>query len=206
MLQDSLESFLDKVASKSPTPGGGSVSALSGALSSALSSMVCNLTVGKKGYEDVQGDVKLALKRGKSLRKELMKLVEEDAKAYEEVIKVFQLPSDTIEGKERRNQAIEGALKRAAQVPLEIMRYSLEALKLSRTVAMKGNKKAISDAGVAALLAFSALKGASLNVRINLASIKDESFLKEKMAKVESMEREGELLEKETMDIVLSRI
>jgi formiminotetrahydrofolate cyclodeaminase len=168
-----IEEFLEAVAAPTPTPGGGSVAALAGALSSALSRMVASLAIGKEGYEGVQGDLKRLEVRGRELGNRLLQLVEEDARAYEAVLVALRLPRKTDEERAARVTAMQAAYQRAAEVPLETMAACSEALDLALVAAQKGNRNAITDAGVAALLAEAGIRGSSLNVRINLSALKD---------------------------------
>ena len=168
--------FLDELASNSPAPGGGSVAALSGALGAALSSMVCNLTKGKQGYETTQDEIRQAYEKSEDLRKDLTDLIDKDTEAFNEVMKAMKMPKDTEDQKEDRRQAMQAAFKHAAEVPLETARKCNQILDVARIVAEKGNKNSISDAAVSALMAQTGLQAAILNVRINLTSIKDSEY------------------------------
>jgi len=169
--------FLDELASSSPAPGGGSVAALSGALGAALSSMVCNLTIGKENYESVQTEMKNVLKRSEQLRRELMVLIDKDTEAFNEVMKALKMTKDTDEQKEKRRQALQKGYKTAAQVPLETASTCEKVLDVAAIAAEKGNKNSITDAAVSALMAQAGVEAAVLNVRINLGSIKDAEFV-----------------------------
>jgi methenyltetrahydrofolate cyclohydrolase len=174
MIKDKkIKNFLDTLASSSPTPGGGSAAALLGAMSAALLSMVGNLTIGKKQYQDVEEDIKKLLKRSESLRANFEELIEKDIEAFNQFMAVMKLPKVTTEQKENRNKKLQIALIEAATIPLEIAKKSLEALNICREVADKGNKNVISDAGVGAIIAEAAFDSAILNVRINLGMIKE---------------------------------
>lgn len=169
--------FLDEVASSSPAPGGGSVAALSGALGAALSSMVCNLTRGKQGYEKVQDEIREILEKSEGLRKDLTDLIDKDTDAFNEVMKALKMPKETENQKEQRRNAMQTAFKQAAEVPLETARKCVEILDVAHIVAVKGNKSSISDAAVSALMAQTGVQAAMLNVRINLSSIKDTEYV-----------------------------
>jgi glutamate formiminotransferase/formiminotetrahydrofolate cyclodeaminase len=171
-----LADFLDEIAAPKAVPGGGSVSATAGALSSALSSMVCGLTIGKKKYQEVEEEMKEVLGKSEGLRKELKELVIRDAESYQRVVDSRKLTRHTDIETERREGAIQDATKQAASVPLEVMEKALEVLKVAKIVAEKGNINTVSDAGVAALLAKAAIEGAGYNVKINLSSISDQDF------------------------------
>ena len=165
---NSINKFLDKVASKSPTPGGGSVSAISGAMAAALVEMVCNLTASQR-------DIKTIKSKVYKLRKELMKLADEDAEAYDGVVSAFKISKNN----PKRKQKIQTAFKKATLIPLETAKKSGEVLDFAERVLEIGNKNALSDSKVAVYLSRAAIKGALENVNINLSSIKDENFKKE---------------------------
>lgn len=169
--------FLDEVASSSPAPGGGSVAALAGALGAALTSMVCNLTRAKQGYESVQKEIAEVLEKSEGLRKDLTDLIDKDTEAFNEVMTSLKMPKETEEQKEQRKNAMQTAFKGAAEVPLETARKCVQILDVAHIVAIKGNKNSISDAAVSALMAQTGVQAAMLNVRINLSSIKDADYV-----------------------------
>jgi len=175
-----VTTFLDELASNAPAPGGGSVAAVSGALGAALVSMVCNLTLGKKGYEEVQEDIQDLVNQAEALRKELTDLLEADVAAYTAYSQTAKMPRDTEEQKAERAAAMQAALKNATMVPMHIAEAAVKVMDLCMPAAEKGNKWAVSDAGVAVLMAEAALRSAALNVLINLGSIKDQAFVAEK--------------------------
>lgn len=172
-----LDQFLDDLASSAPAPGGGAVAALSGALGAALVSMVCNLTIGKEKYRDVEGDIKEILSQSEKLRKELLDLLEADTQLYGKVIAAYRLPKNTDEEKATRLQAIDAALKEACGVPMKIAERCSKIVDLCVPTVHKGNVGAISDVGVAAIMAEAGLVSAGLNVKINLGQIKDSEFV-----------------------------
>ncbi len=173
MLNLRLSQFLDDLASEKPTPGGGSASALAGALGAALVAMVCRLTIGRKSYTEVEGQMREILSRAEALRQDLGALAEEDARAYEAVAAALALSRSSEDEKAVRRAALQHALVVASEVPLHTAEVCHEVLRLAVPVARLGNKKAVSDAGGAALLAAAGLRGALLNVSINLASLED---------------------------------
>ncbi|MBC8499526.1 MAG: cyclodeaminase/cyclohydrolase family protein [Candidatus Atribacteria bacterium] len=179
LIDKKIHNFLEELASNSPTPGGGSVAALAGALGAALISMVGNLTIGKKKYEDVEEDIKKIISSSEKLRYELSQLIEEDVKAFNNFMATYKMPKETEDEKKIRAEKIQESLIEAAKVPLTVAYKCLEVLSLSKEVAEKGNINVISDAGVAALMAEAALESAILNVKINLIMIKDEKVKKE---------------------------
>ena len=165
--------FLNELASKAPTPGGGGASAYCGALAAALSSMVGNLTVGKARYVAVEEEMRLALAQLEDVRVRLVELVEEDARAFAPLAEAYRMPKATSEEAAAKEAAMQAALIGACEVPLEIMRQCAGVIELSHLMAQKGSRLALSDAGVSAAFAKAALQGASLNVRINLSSMAD---------------------------------
>jgi glutamate formiminotransferase/formiminotetrahydrofolate cyclodeaminase len=169
-----IEDFIADLASDSPTPGGGSVAALAGALGAALASMVCNLTIGKKKYADAADELRDVLRKTEALRLELARLIDEDAEAFNKVMEAMGLPKATEEEKARRSAAVQVALVDAASVPLAVMAKCVEVVGLASIVAAKGNVNAVSDAGVSALVARAGAHAARLNVLINLGGITAE--------------------------------
>ncbi len=174
LIDKKVSNFLNELASNSPTPGGGSVAALAGALGAALISMVGNLTVGKKKYENVEEEIKRILSSSEKLRYELSQLIEEDVKVFNNIMSTYKMPKETEDEKKVRAEKIQESLIKAAKVPLKVAYKCLDILSLSKEVAEKGNINVVSDAGVAALMAEAALESAILNVKINLKMIKDE--------------------------------
>lgn len=180
-----IQEFLDELASPSPAPGGGSAAALAGALGAALVAMVCRLTVGRKNYQDVTPELEAILPRAEEKRRVLLELMEADAAAYDDVVAAYKLPRETDEQKEARAAVLQEALKEAANVPFQIAAACADVLDMVLPVAAKGNKNAESDAGAAALLAEAGLRGAVLNVEINLALIKDEAYVQAMRTRLE---------------------
>jgi methenyltetrahydrofolate cyclohydrolase len=197
-----LKSFLDDLASSSPAPGGGSVAAFSGALGSALTSMVCNLTLGKKKYADVEADVRKILTQSEELRNTFTALVDKDTLAFNKVMEAYSLPKDTDPQKALRGAAIREATKEATLVPLEVMKHCIDALALAQEVASRGNANSISDAGVSALMLHAACEGAALNVRINLNALADSDFVGWKTDEVASLLSTSRMMLEEIQAIV----
>ena len=183
----SIENFIDEVSIESPAPGGGSASALSGALSSALISMVSNLSYGKKGYEKKNLLFEKIAWEAQEIKNNLIIMIDKDTDAFNMIITAFRLPKKTKKDQIYREEKIEIATKYAIKIPLKIMELSLKSLKLSRKIAKIGNKNSLSDAGVASELAISALNGAYMNVLINLKDIKDKKYTKILLAKTGSL-------------------
>lgn len=183
----SIKAFLDKLATASPEPGGGSVAALSGALGAGLVSMVANLTLGKEKYADVEDRVQLLLAEAEEVRAFLEDLVQRDTEAYAAVSQAMKLPRDSEEQKAERERTMQEALMEAANVPLAIGEQSLRVAQLSLTAAEIGNVNAVSDAGVAVLLADAAAESAALNVRINVGFISDQEYNQVSWARMQSI-------------------
>ncbi|KPJ86660.1 MAG: hypothetical protein AMS17_11455 [Spirochaetes bacterium DG_61] len=181
--------FLDKLCSRSPEPGGGSASALTGAVAASLAGMLASLTINKKGYEEVQGEMQEIYDKAVKLKEELLDLLQRDTEAFDDAAKAFKMPKETEEQKQKRVDAIEAGLKKATEVPLGIMEKSLEVSHLAQRVLKKGNKMAISDGAISALFANVAAMGAMINVRINFSWMKDSDYI----ARVEK--RLGSILE-----------
>lgn len=187
-----IKDFISKVISNDPVPGGGSVSALNGALAGALAAMVANLTVGRKKYAEVNDIMEELSARFEKMSQRLIEDVDRDSDAYNRVFAAFKLPKETEEEKKARSEAIQRETKYAAQVPMEVARAVYEVLPMIDTVAQKGNSNAVTDACVSMMCARTAILGALLNVRINLTSIKDEAF-------VNAMREEADTIEAHTI-------
>lgn len=202
MLVDmNVKSFLDKTASKAPVPGGGSVAALSSSLATALTMMVGNLTIDKEGYEEVQEEMKKLVESLEDSMSEFVELIDKDANSFDSVIEAFKMPKDTEENQKKRSEKIQEGMKYAAKVPLEVAKKTSLLFDYIELVIEKGNKNAVTDGAVAAMMARTAILSALFNVKINLGSIKDEAFVKEYTAKVKDLEKmatekEQELLAK----------
>ena len=197
-----IEDFLNRLSSASPTPGGGGAGALSGALGCALGRMVANLTAGRKKYASVQDEMRLLDERLSVMQEEFLGLADRDEEVFSGLMEAVKLPKATEEEKEMRAGKIREALAEATRVPLLVMEKASEALKTVIPAAEKGNINAVSDAGAAANLLLSALETGEENVRINLASMKDEEMketLKERMETILSEGRENALLIRETV-------
>jgi len=184
-----LHAFLDELASSSPAPGGGSVAALAVALGAALSSMVCNLTIGKEKYEAVQTEIKAALKESEQLRRQLTELIDKDTEAFNEVMAAVKMPKETDEQKEKRRQALQKAYKNATRVPLQTARICDHVLDIALVVAEKGNKRSITDAAASALLTQAGVETALLNVRINLGSLADTACIQTVTSEVATLQQ-----------------
>lgn len=210
LMDMTLKNYCDVLASSEPAPGGGSTAALSGALGAALTMMVVNLSIGKKSYEGLDEHIKAGFIKEadnvKALQNELTGLVDEDTKAFNKFMEAMKLPKDTEEQKQVRGKKMQEASLYALQVPLKTAESCFDLLKNQNSIAKYGNKNAVSDVGVGALLALSGLEGAILNVNINLPGIADEAVRTEAYERCRMLSTEGRKLHNETLDIVNSRI
>ncbi len=195
-----LQEFADSVASNEPVPGGGSVAAVCGTVSAALSEMVANLTIGKKKYIEHESEMKDIKDKALMLRNKLIDYIEKDSLAYNKVMEAYKLPKETEEEISIRKQAIEDSSKLAATVPLEVAELSFEIFPLAKAVVLKGNSNAVTDSLVAAMLARTAVLSAILNVRINLQSINDSEFVRCCKEKIDVLEAETLIYEKKILE------
>jgi len=187
IIQRPVETFLNELASSAPTPGGGSAAAIIGAMGAALLSMVCNVTLGKKGSEAVEPDMKAVLDESERLRARLTAMVAEDIAAFDGLMAAYRLPKSNDEEKSLRAEAIQANLRAATETPLACARACAEVVGLARRAAEKGLAGVVSDAGVGVLAANCALRSAALNVYINAPSLKDRIFATAATAEIESL-------------------
>ena len=197
-----ITEYLAQAAAGTAVPGGGSVAALNAALAAALTEMVANLTVGKKGYEAVEEDMKDLAGKAARLRSKLTTAIDQDAEAYTEVMAAYRLPKATDAEAAVRKQIIQEAIKQAALVPLEVARDALAVIDLAGRAIRKGNKNAASDGAVAAMNAKTAALAALYNVRINLSSIEDDAFVKELAQEVNVLQNQVAAKENEALAYV----
>lgn len=203
---NSVQNYLDTLASKNATPGGGSAAALMGAQAAALISMVCNLTIGKPKYVEVEAEMQALLEKAERLREELTGMIKADVDVFNRLMATYGLPKETNEEKETRSAAIQGVLKDATDVPLACAKACAEVIKLSHIAAEKGSTAVISDAGVGVMSGYAALKSAALNVYINAASLKDKEFAAQKLAELEVVLDGAETACNEIYELVKSRL
>jgi len=201
-----VEVYLDELASASATPGGGSAAALMGAQSAALISMVCNLTIGKPKYSDVEADMQALLLKSEALRQTLMGMIKADVDVFNRLMTAYGLAKESDADKLIRSQALQSVLKDATEVPLACARACAEAIVLSRDAANKGNLAVISDAGAATMSAYGGLKSAALNVYINTASLKDRDFAEAKLAELKTIMANIEGLVTDTYELVKAKL
>ncbi len=202
----SIQEFLDELASKQATPGGGSAAAVLGAQSAALISMVCNLTIGKEKYAGVEEDMKSLLKQSELLREELTAMIKADVDVFDKLMASYGLPKNSDEEKQLRSVQIQTVLKEATLIPLECAKACAKTIELSRIAAEKGNTGVISDAGVAVMSGFSGLKSAALNVYINAGSIKDKKFADAALADLKKLMDGADAQTEEVYQIVKAKL
>jgi len=195
-----MRAFLEEVASPSPTPGGGSVAALSGALAAALATMACQLTVGK------EEEMRAALEQARGLQNDLFAFIEEDAQAFEALLAAYRLPKDTDEEKESRTRAVQMALRGAASVPLAVADRTVKILEVLLTVAEKGNPNLLPDTGTAAQMARAAVHGAALNVRANATSLSDEELARAFEEQIGGFEERAEEVVAQIEGVIKARL
>ena len=206
LVRMTAEGFARETASESPAPGGGSISAYMGALAAALGTMVANLSAHKRGWDDRWKEFSDVAEQGQAVMQELLDLVDEDTAAFDRIMACFGMPKGTDEEKAARAAAIEDATLYAASVPLKTMEAALKALPLALEMARKGNPASASDAGVAALAARAACRGAELNVRINASGLKDKAPAEPLIARAAEILREAEALEAQVLEAVNGHI
>jgi formiminotetrahydrofolate cyclodeaminase len=194
-----ITEYLQQVAAGTAAPGGGSVAALNAALAAALVEMVASLTIGKKGYETVQQEMRGIGRQAAALREELTAAIDRDAEAYSEVMAAFKLPKETDRQKELRSREIQAAFKLAARVPLEVAKNAVRIIDLAGRAITSGNKNAVSDGAVAVMNARTAALAALVNVKINLTSLDDEEFVNTVTREVNALEGEVAGKEKENL-------
>ncbi|PQL19453.1 methenyltetrahydrofolate cyclohydrolase [Veillonella denticariosi JCM 15641] len=195
LVEQSVIDFVGATASKEPTPGGGAIAALTAATGAALAEMVANLTVNKKGYEDVQSDMEYLRVQAEAVRERMLVLAQADADVFNVFMNALGLPKDTDEEKAKRTAAIQKAYKDAAMVPFEIGNVAAKIFGLAELAVRKGNQNLITDGIIAAINARAAVKAAFLNVRINLSGIKDTAYVTELESQMERIESDLDVKE-----------
>jgi len=184
MTDECLQTFLEQLASRASTPGGGSAAGLMGAMGAALVSMVCNLTLGKEKHADVAPEMAEVLATAERLRAGLTDAIAADIAAFDAVMAAYGLAKTTEDEKSHRTAAIQVALKQATEAPLDCARLAAEVISLSRPVALRGNPNVVSDAGVAVMAGWASLRSAALNVYVNAGAIKDREFAEARLAEL----------------------
>jgi glutamate formiminotransferase/formiminotetrahydrofolate cyclodeaminase len=206
LLKMNLREFCDETLSDSPAPGGGSVAALMGALGASLGGMVANLSAGKRGWDDTLEYFSDRAVKAQQLKDELLSLVDEDTAAFNKVMDAFALPKESADEKSARSAAIEQATKHAAEIPMKAMETAFKSYQLLSEMADKGNPASISDVGVGALATRACIEGAAMNVRINLAGLKDEKFKSAFVENVRKISADSEARFKEINHVVEKKL
>jgi formiminotetrahydrofolate cyclodeaminase len=194
-----IKEFLEKIASELPTPGGGSVAALSAALTASLTEMVANLTIGKQGYDDVEDEMKAVAQDALRLKSKFVSAIDKDSNAYNDVITAIKLPGDTEAEKRHREEMIQSGLKQATLVPMAVAEDAIRVMELAGKAVAKGNKNTITDGAVGVMMAKTAVLSALYNVKINLRTIKDKAFIDEISKQVKELEQNALQREKELL-------
>lgn len=201
-----VEPFLDALASQAATPGGGSAAAIIGAMGAALVSMVCNLTIGKKKYAEVEGEMKDVLAKSEALRLKLTGMIEDDVTAFDAVMAAYGMAKESDADKAAREKAIQAALKQATEVPLRCCHAAREVIDLAAIASDKGNLNVISDAGVAVLAAYAALRSAALNVFTNARMITDKVFAEAKLKELHALLAGAESVTEKAYGVVKDKL
>jgi len=205
-LEGSLSAYLDDAAAGKDAPGGGSVSAAGGALGASMASMVCNFTVGREKFAEVEGRVKEILAKAEDVRAKMSRYIDEDVEQYKKVTAAYKMPKETDEQKAARRAAIQEALKSAMSVPLQTFREAHSLILDLKDLVEMGNPNLISDVGVAAIFLQAAMDGARLNIDINLKYIKDEELVEKVRAEVEEKSFEAKTVTTEVVGKVREAI
>jgi formiminotetrahydrofolate cyclodeaminase len=197
---------VDELASDSPAPGGGSVSALASAMSAGLTNMVGVLTYGKKGYEAAWDEVESLANQAQALKNRFLFLVDEDTASFNQVMTAMRMPKDSEEEQALRAEALQSATIYSAEIPLQVMQASLEAMKLAKRISEIGNQNSLSDAGVAILQAHAGLEGAAMNVLINIPGIDDANQVETFKSAVASLRKEARMLTDKALDQIFNTL
>ncbi|MHC4322430.1 MAG: cyclodeaminase/cyclohydrolase family protein [Planctomycetota bacterium] len=197
-----IKEFLEKIASDSPTPGGGSAAALSAALAASLAAMAANLTIGKKGYDDVEDEMKSVAQDALRLKSKLVSAIDNDSDAYKDVVTAIKLPGNTEKEKRHREKRIQSGLKQATLVPMAVAEDAIQVMELAGKMVTKGNKNTITDGAIGVMMAKTAVLSALYNVKINLRAIKDKAFIGKISKQVKNMETNALQREKELLSNV----
>lgn len=206
LIDKTLEQFTDETASESPAPGGGSISAYVGALGAALGTMVANLSAHKRGWDERWNEFSDWAEKGKYYHNSLLKCVDEDTDAFNKIMKAFGLPKSTEKEKQERKQAISDATKNAIEVPLKVMQLAHDSMEVIQEMAEIGNPNSVSDAGVGALCARTAVEGAYLNVQINASGFNDKTYVNATLKKAEKLLQSAKEKEQNILKNVIRKI
>jgi len=202
LIEMTLKNFMDITASESPAPGGGSISAYMGTLGAALGTMVANLSSHKRGWDERWKEFSDWAEKGKTLQNNLLKLVDEDTNAFNELMSAFSLPGRTVEEKNSKNDAIQNATKNAIMIPFKVMETAFSAFPLIREMVESGNPNSVTDAGVGALALRACIRGAFLNVKVNTLGLNDKVFSEEIISKSCGIEAKAAMEEDAILKLV----
>ena len=206
LISMSLSDFSDETASESPAPGGGSISAYLGSLGAALATMVANLSSHKRGWDDRWEEFSAWAEKGEYYKNELLKMVDKDTAAFNKIMAAFGLPKSTVEEKLTRTKALQDATRFAIEIPFRVMELACESMEVIKNMADAGNPNSVSDAGVGALCARSAVMGAFLNVKINCSGYDDKAFVQDVIERGTRIENKAIASEKEILKMVNEKI
>ena len=206
LVDQSVTAFVESTASESPAPGGGSVSAAIGALGSALGTMVANLSAHKRGWDERWEEFSDWAEQGKALYEELLRLVDEDTAAFDGILAAFRLPQSSEGEKAERHQAVQQATRHAIEIPFQVMQASLESMKVLEAMAREGNPASVSDAGVGALCARAAARGAYMNMQINSGDLEDKDAVADLLARGKALDEQAATLESAILEVVHEKL
>lgn len=206
LMEHRLTSFVELLSSKEPAPGGGGAAALTAAQGCALAAMVCNLTIGKKKYQEYETDLQRILREAKQLQERLLEMIEEDKVNFLPLSKAYGIKAETEEEKQEKAKVMEEALKVACRVPIEIVEKSWQGIRLHEELLNKGSKLAISDVGVGVEFLRAALISGKMNVRINTGMMVDEHYRKEVEERIDRLTDQGIRIADEVSSLVMQRL
>ena len=206
LVDKTITEFANETASESPAPGGGSVSACMGAFGVALGTMVANLSAHKKGWDDRWDEFSDWAEKGKQYQDRLLALIDEDTQAFNGIMTAFGLPKNTDEEKAKRTEAIQSATKQAMEIPFQVMKTSYQSMEVMLAMVKTGNPNSVTDAGVGALAARSAVLGAALNVRVNAGGLNDKNYVDKMLREVNELVEKTIEKEKEILQVVNEKI
>ncbi|MCD4729087.1 MAG: cyclodeaminase/cyclohydrolase family protein, partial [Bacteroidales bacterium] len=201
-----VEEFTNETASESPAPGGGSISAIMGAMGASLGTMVANLSSHKRGWDDRWEEFSHWAEKGKYYQDELLKMVDEDTNAFNKIMDAFGLPKKSEEDKAIRHQAIQDATKYAIEIPFKVMQLCYDSMEVNKAMAEFGNPNSVSDAGVGAIAALAGVKGAFLNVKINASDLDDKAYVDEMISEGKKLQEDAAAKQKEILNIVEEKL
>jgi glutamate formiminotransferase/formiminotetrahydrofolate cyclodeaminase len=206
LIHKNLVAFADETASESPAPGGGSISAYVGALGASLAVMVANLSSHKRGWDERWEEFSDAAERGQRIKDALLRTVDEDTDAFKLIMAAFGMPKNTPAEKAARKAAIQAGTRRAIEVPYKVMQLAFESFPLIKQMVETGNPNSVTDAGVGALCARAAVRGAFMNIQVNTSGFDDKDFAEHVLSEGQKMEEQADVMEREILELVKGRI